>query len=323
MGNNEKKLTLNLVIGKQGIANEEKENLPPSSSSFSIDVKTNGKYSRKATYDDLNRFTGKEISADTLNDWVIEYQTKCYPEDLKEPNHTPKKCFIKDEKKECSIYKDFGWKPIKLNLKPATVDIKGQHTKEVCLKQLPFDFVQTKERTLEQTEFNEEITSYLKKSKIIGHPLAKELMNDEETNTLTALEIGMHPTTFGVFDGVQTASKLSVETDKDTGDKIWKNTTTLGALLQNVESSTKDEGNFCRATFKANECHIKARVYYKAFFNNDVATVHPDKFRGSSYWKFPIKYLLQYNDQPNVILLHEDIEMKFYTDIRVSTDNKD
>merc|ERR1712151_1163360 len=72
-----------------------------------------------------------------------------------------------------------------------------------------------------------------------------------------------------------------------------------------------------------NENYIKARVYYKAFFSNDVVTYHPEKFRGKRYWKFPIKYLFQYNDEPNVILSYEDIELKFYTDIRVCMQNKD
>jgi hypothetical protein len=328
MGKNDKKLTVKLFVGKQEEGQREGEG--DSSISYSIDVETDGKYSRKATYDDLNRFTGKEITADVLKDWVVEYQRKCYPEDLEDPNHAPAKCFIKDEKKECSIYKEFGWKSIKLNLKPAAVEIKEQRTNEVCLKRLPFDFVQTKERILEQTECDEEITTYLKKSKLIGHPLAKELMTDgrdDETNIVTALEDGMQSTTFGVFGGggQQIASKSSVETDEDTGDRTWKDAKTVRALLRDVDFPTKERGNSREANYcvTANECLVKARVHYKAFLSNDVVTIHPGNFCGKPYWKFPIKFLLQYNDEPNAILLHEDIELKFYTDVRVSMENKD
>jgi len=288
----------------------------------------------------LNRFTGKEITSDVLKDWVVEYQRKCFPEDLEEPNHTPSECFIRDEKKVCSIYKDFGWKPIKLNLKPMrTVDIQERRTKEVCLGKLSFDFFKTKEEILEQTtELSEhEVTSYMKRSNIEGHSLAKELMmmndgNDEGTNIVTEFEGGSSTnstTAFGVFGGehqkIMTSSKVSVETDEDTGDKIWKETKTLQSLLRDVEFPTKGGGNSREANYYvvANECVVKARVYYKAFFVNDVVTVHPDKFRDNLYWKFPIKYLFQYNDEPNAILLHEDVELKFYTDIRVSMDKKD
>lgn len=68
---------------------------------------------------------------------------------------------------------------------------------------------------------------------------------------------------------------------------------------------------------------MKARIYYKAFFSNDVASDHKGKFLGKQYWKYPIKYLFEYNDVPNAILLYEDIKLRFFTDIGLSMDNKD
>merc|ERR1712224_387859 len=212
---------------------------------------------------------GKEITSDILSDWIVEYKRKCFPEDLEEPNHKPTKCFIKDEKKVCSVFKDFGWKPIKLNLK--------------------------------QSDCKHEITSYMKKSDIVGHPLAKELMTngDDGINIVTELKDGMNSSkTFGVFGGEEiSSSKLSKEIDEDTDDKIWKDTKTLRTILQDVEFPKKEKWNSREAKYyyiSANECFIKARIYYKAFFINDVVAFHPDKFRGSAYWKFPIKYLFQY-----------------------------
>merc|ERR1712224_82241 len=274
---------------------------------------------------------GKEITSDILSDWIVEYKTKCFPEDLEEPNHKPTKCFIKDEKKVCSVFKDFGWKPIKLNLKPGTVDIKKQSTKEVLLEKIPFDFVKTKEQILKQSDCKHEITSYMKKSDIVGHPLAKGLMTngDDGINIVTELKDGMNSSkTFGVFGGEEiSSSKLSTEIDEDTDDKIWKDTKTLRTILQDVEFPKKEKWNSREAKYyyiSANECFIKARIYYKALFINDVVAFHPDKFRGSAYWKFPIKYLFQYNDDApdNAVLLHQDIEMKFYTNISVSMENK-
>ena len=45
--------------------------------------------------------------------------------DLSEQNHTPQISYIKDEKGE-TLYKDFGWKLIKLNLIPGAVDVGEQ-----------------------------------------------------------------------------------------------------------------------------------------------------------------------------------------------------
>merc|ERR1711971_994837 len=116
------------------------------------------------------------------------------------------------------------------------------------------------------------------------------------------------------------------ETDPETGVKIWKDVKTLRALLQDVEFPGKERNKNSKEAnmyIVANESYVKARVYYKAFFSNDVVTYHPEKFRDKRHWIFPIKYLFQYNDEPNAILLHEDIELKFYTDIRVCKQNKD
>ncbi len=47
---------------------------------YKMDVESSGKYFRKATWEDLNRYTGKEISPDVLRDWVVHYQERCFPE---------------------------------------------------------------------------------------------------------------------------------------------------------------------------------------------------------------------------------------------------
>ena len=78
-----------------------------------------------------------------------------------------------------------------------------------------------------------------------------------------------------------------------------------------------------RVDFVANESYMKARIYYNVFFSNDVASNHKGKFRGMHYCKIPIKYLFEYNDVPNAILLYEDIELRYFTDIGLSMDNRD
>jgi hypothetical protein len=47
---------------------------------YKMDVKSSGKFSRKATWDDLNRFTGKEVDSGVLRDWIVKYQERCFPE---------------------------------------------------------------------------------------------------------------------------------------------------------------------------------------------------------------------------------------------------
>jgi hypothetical protein len=47
---------------------------------FQMQVESAGKFSRKATWEDLNRFTGKEINSDVFRDMVVNYQETCFPE---------------------------------------------------------------------------------------------------------------------------------------------------------------------------------------------------------------------------------------------------
>jgi hypothetical protein len=46
---------------------------------YKMDVTATGKYSRKATWEDLNIFTGMEITSDVLRDWIVNYQKLCFP----------------------------------------------------------------------------------------------------------------------------------------------------------------------------------------------------------------------------------------------------
>lgn len=47
---------------------------------FQMQVESSGKFTRKASWDDLNRFTGKEINSDVFRDMVVHYQETCFPE---------------------------------------------------------------------------------------------------------------------------------------------------------------------------------------------------------------------------------------------------
>lgn len=283
---------------------------------YQTDVESSGKFSRKATWTDLSRFTGEVIDSDALREWILTYQQKCYPDDLSEPNHTPQISYIKDEKGE-TLYKDFGWKPIKLNLKPGTVDVEEQWTKRVTLESFDLDFSTDTDKILSLDKCDKEITSWLRKSDIAGHPLALEMLkSDPEISTEFR---GVDSITFGVFGNGGPS-----EIDEETGSKVWKDVKTLRALLQDAKfPKRKGNSREARVDVVANESYMKARVYYKAFFSNDVASDHKGKFRGMQYWKIPIKYLFEYNDVPNAILLYEDIELRYFTDIGLSMDNRD
>ena len=47
---------------------------------FVMKVESTGKFTRKANWDDLNRFTGKDITSDILRDMIVKYQESCFPE---------------------------------------------------------------------------------------------------------------------------------------------------------------------------------------------------------------------------------------------------
>lgn len=284
---------------------------------YQTEVESSGKFSRKATWDDLCRFTGEKVNSDFLRDWILKYQEECYPEDVSEPNHTPQICYIKDENGE-TLFKDFGWKPIKLNLKPGVVDVQKRWTKKVILESFELDFSTDSDKILSLDKCDKEITSSLRKSKIAGHPLALEMLKTDP-EIVTEFK-GLGSTAFGVFGNGGPS-----EIEDDTGCEVWKDVKTLRALLQDTVFPSRKGGNSRKARFDvtANESYIKARVYYKAFFSNDIVCDHKGKFRAMQYWKYPIKYLFQNNDVPNSILLYEDIELRFFTDVGISMDNRD
>jgi hypothetical protein len=47
---------------------------------FTMQVESSGKFSRKANWADLNRFTGKDITSDVLRDMIVKYQETCFPD---------------------------------------------------------------------------------------------------------------------------------------------------------------------------------------------------------------------------------------------------
>lgn len=49
---------------------------------FRMQVESAGKFSRKANWEDLSRFTGKEINSNFLRDMVVNYQETCFPEGM-------------------------------------------------------------------------------------------------------------------------------------------------------------------------------------------------------------------------------------------------
>ena len=71
------------------------------------------------------------------------------------------------------------------------------------------------------------------------------------------------------------------------------------------------------------ESHLRARVYYKASFSGSISTDHGnEQFDGRRYWNWELKYLLRYNGIPNVQVMYQDIEVKFYSRIQYAMDNE-
>mmetsp|Transcript_51387 Transcript_51387/g.124061 ORF Transcript_51387/g.124061 Transcript_51387/m.124061 type:complete len:510 (+) Transcript_51387:135-1664(+) len=283
---------------------------------FDMQVESTGKFSRKANWEDLKQFTGKEMTSDVLKDMIVTYQEKCFPDDAAKPNSTPKKCFIKDEKGS-TLYKDFGWKPIKLNLTTGMVDIKEQWTKEIVVETFPLDYTTNLEQLLLE-KGDKKVTSILRKSKLAGHVLAKEMMKTK-SEIVTEFKGELDATTCVLGNTAEPS-----EVDEETGDEVWKDVKSLRALLYGATLPKKSGVGVTRdVDVLANESYLKARVYYRAAFVNDVATDHVEPFDGKPFWKFPIKYLFQYNGIPNAAVVYEDIELRFFTDVRIAMENKD
>jgi hypothetical protein len=283
---------------------------------YKMEIKTKGKYSRKANWEDLEAFTGKKVESEVLADWIDHYQELNFPQYIGKPNRRAVKCYINDDaKKGFTVFKDYDWNPIKLNLKPGMVSVKENHTKEVILEEFQLDYSTDLEKTL-LGQGDKQVTSTLRKSKLAGHPLALAMMATQ--SEITTEFSGIESTVFVL------GNKEPSETDEETGDEIWKDVKSLRALLKDKPMPKKTGAGVTRTVkVVASESTLKARVYYKASFTGEVSTDHKEKFEGQRYWNFPLKYLLQYNDIPNAAIIYEDVELHFYTDVRVAMDNKD
>jgi hypothetical protein len=283
---------------------------------YKMDVKSSGKFSRKAEFQDLSGFTGLTIDNDMLKNMIGNYQTQCFPEVLEKPNRIPKTCWIKDDGNFCTVFKDYDWNPVKLYLKPGMVDMKENWTKEVVLEEFPLDYTTDIEKVLLE-QGDKEVISTLKKSKLAGHPLALALMKSSSEIV----------TEFKGMEAVASilGNKEPSETDEETGGEIWRDVKSMRALLKDKPMPKKKGKGVTRIVkVVALESFIHARVYYKASFTGEVSTDHTnEKFEGQRYWNFPLKYLFQYNDIPNAAIIYEDIELHFYSEVKVAMDNDD
>jgi hypothetical protein len=286
---------------------------------YTMNIESVGKLSRKATWEDLASYAKLEPTAagpDMIKSWLHTYQEECFPEQLELPNHVPKTSFLKDEKKGYTIFKDYGWKPIKLNLATARVDVKERWTKEIVLEEFPLDYTTNLEKVLME-QGDKSVTSTLTKGKLAGHPLAMAMMKSKSEIT----------TEFRGMDSVVLSlgnNQAAGVVDEETGAEVWTDTKTLRALLKDKPLPVKNgAGSKRTAKVLALESYLKARVYYRATFSGTVTTDHGnEQFDGLRYWNWPLKYLLQYNDIPSAAVIYEDVELHFFTKVHIAMDNK-
>ena len=272
-----------------------------------MEVESTGKYKRKSTWDDLSAFSGHDVTSDLLKDWIYNYQKLNFPDKLDLPNHRPYKCFIFDEPKTGhSLFKDYGWNPVKLELKIGTAEIKSKSTQKISFVGPILDYSDID--TQIQKNSNLPVVSTITKSKLAGHPLAVEMMKSSST-----IETNFQGFEKDGFFITPINNKTPDGIDEETGSEIWKNTKPLGELLgDGYEKPSQKEAGY-KYEIIAYESKVKTRIYYKAQFTGEVSTDHKEKYDGRRYWNFPLKYLLQYNDVPKQQLIYEDIEYIFYT----------
>jgi hypothetical protein len=276
---------------------------------FKMKVGSSGKYKRKASWEDLSGLSGQDVTSDLIKDWIYNYQKLNFPEQLEKPNYRPFKCFIFDEpKKGFTLFKDYDWNPIKLELKAGMAEVKKKCTKKVSLvESFLWDDMEAKLKECSDME----VVSTIKKSKLAGHDLAVAMMKSTseistEFQGFESQEFFMTPT-----------KKQADEIEEETGTEVWKNVKKLGELLEGKPLPEKPEAG-TKHEVVAYESYVKARVYYKAMFTGEVSTDHKEEYDGRRYWNFPLKYLLQYNEVPNQALIYEDVEFTFYTGICVA-----
>ena len=152
-------LGIKIVIEKKDGEDGEKEE-----DMYNTSFSTSGKYQRKAKWEDLEAFCGRNVNSDVLREWIDGYQTTTSPHVLEEPNRIPFKCFIFDEpKKGFTIFKDYDWNPVKILLKPGVVDIKKQYTQQVTLDEFDID-AETDLMAVIKERGDKDLTSSLTKS---------------------------------------------------------------------------------------------------------------------------------------------------------------
>jgi hypothetical protein len=278
---------------------------------YKMDVKSSGKFSRKADLGDLSSFTGQTIDNEALKNLVDVYQTKCNPEYLDKPNRIPRTCWIKDDGNYCTVFKDYDWNPVKLHLKSMMVDVKEKWTKEVVLFEFPLDDTTDLEKILLE-QGDKEVISTLKKSKLAGHPLALAMVKSK-SEIITEFR-GTESVDFAL--GNEEPSAI----DEETGGEIWRDVKSLRALLKD-KPIPKKTGKDVKVV--ALESFLQARVYYKASFTGEVSSDHTnEQFEGQRYWNFQLKHLFEYNDIPNAAAIYEDIELHFYTEVKVAMETE-
>mmetsp|Transcript_13395 Transcript_13395/g.21073 ORF Transcript_13395/g.21073 Transcript_13395/m.21073 type:complete len:686 (-) Transcript_13395:146-2203(-) len=273
------------------------------------EVDSSGKYKRKASWEDLSAFSGQEVNSDLIKDWIYNYQKQNFPEQLEKPNYRPFKCFIFDEpKKGFTLFKDYGWNPIKLELKVGMAEVKKKCTKKVSLVE-KFVWEEMEAKLKECADM--EVVSTVKKSKLAGHELAVAMM--KSTSEITTDFEGFEE--LGFF--MTPTKKEADEIEEESGAEVWKNAKKLGELLEGKPLPKKPEAG-TKHEVVAYETSVKTRIYYKAMCTGEVSTDHKEQYDGRRYWNFPLKYLLQYNGVPKQALIYEDVEFKFYTGICVA-----
>ena len=72
----------NIAEKIDGLDLEEKHDENDMPQLYQMEVESSGKFSRKASWKDLERFCGKEIDSDIFRDWIVTYQEKCFPEGM-------------------------------------------------------------------------------------------------------------------------------------------------------------------------------------------------------------------------------------------------
>jgi hypothetical protein len=245
-----------------------------------VTLDADGKYSQKANLETLSTWftSNPKMTSDKLCEMIQAYNGEI---------SKPSKCWIRDDMstknkpKPFCPFKQFGWKPTRILVKPKAIKILENESEEIVI----WDDTNL-------TKNEEKITSTLTRC-------GKQPVGSLFTPMISCeLDEDIFPSETSCFvsDGTKPEATMSVD---------W------------ILESSKVSPN-CNEV-QATKHRIKARIYYTVSLTGTISADYGyGSSKGNQYWNYPIADVLKYNGMNPSIVIHEDIDLQCFINIHAS-----